>query len=181
VNETHAFLKQDLERARWLQNQIDCDIAYAEAVCNRVLESYKVTNLRLEQVSQANTQRQHQLELTQTVLLGALLTCLNAIMAFQAKVPIPVPLRWPVIALLIALAVAIPPFLLHWKDGYGMLEYIGASFIGGSAAWIVVTKVSQQNLHPFGLRLVLALALFLFPIAVVWSLGRLQRRHRRKL
>lgn len=183
ANETHAFLKQDLERARWLEKQIDCDITYSETICNRALESYRVTDLRLEQVRQANARRQHHLELTQTVLLGALLICLNAMHAFHTEVPFAHELQWPVIAFLMALAFTIPPLLLNWREGYGKLEYLGATFVGASVASILA-EVSRQDLERSGyprlLRFTLILGLIVSANAALWSLDQLQKRRRRK-
>jgi hypothetical protein len=183
ANDAQAFLKRDLERAQWLQKQIDCDIAYMETVCGRAMESYKVTDLRLEQVRQANARRQHHLELTQTVLLGALLICLDAMHAFHTEVPFRHDLQWPVIALLMALAFAVPPLLLHWRDGYGKLEYVGATFVGASAAWIA-TEVWRESLeatrHPSLLRWITFVGLIVLANVGLWGADRLQTRARRR-
>ena len=113
-----------------------CSSDLLRAARERAAEAYRLTALRIEEAKEAGTHRQHRMDLAQTILLGALLICLDAMHAFETKLPLPERFQWPLITLLMALAFALPPLFIHWRDRYGALEYAGAILLAGSFSWL---------------------------------------------
>jgi hypothetical protein len=136
------FFEQPINQSRWLEAQIDADLAYLSAAHERTGEVSRLANLRLEHAKEANAHRQHRMDLVQAISLGALLICLDAMHAFETKLPLPERFQWPLIAVLMAIAFVLPPALVHWKDRYGKLEYIGSVLLGCAGAWLAVTGLN---------------------------------------
>jgi hypothetical protein len=38
-----------------------------------------------------------------------------------------------------ALAFALPPLFIHWRDRYGALEYLAALLLGRSTGWLLLS------------------------------------------
>jgi hypothetical protein len=137
----------DLDIADWLISQVSSDLVYLDALRERACEIQALTATRLQVATQSYHDR---LTLLQTSFLGALLMALCVIQAFQIKVPLPPSTQWPAVALLAALALALPPAVLRlfgglsaqmpyrWVDGAYML------ILGASAAWLATTVAWRQ-------------------------------------
>jgi hypothetical protein len=88
-----------------------------DAIGNRAAEATRVADVTVEGYLR---DRQAELTLLQTALIGGLLMVLSAIQALHYTVPLPSPLHAPLIALLGSLALAL----------------LSSSRIGGFSAWV---------------------------------------------
>jgi hypothetical protein len=156
-----AFYQDPIEQCRWLSAQSTADLNYMRAARECTLGILRAVTLQIEQARQASERRQHKMDLMQTILLGALLICLDAMHAFHAELPLNeedrTRFQWPLISVLMAMAFALPPLFIHWRDRYGVLEYSGSILLGLSIAWVVVT-VFQNRLNEL-------------PLAPLWIAG----------
>lgn len=133
----------DLARAEWLLNQSEYDLEYLSAVRERAQEAHQLTQLLLEQARERTAHRQNALSLLQTTLLGALLTALTAIQALQTRLPLPDALHPPVVACMAALALALPPLLLRWREPYQRIDYLFGSLLGATLGWLTLALYYQ--------------------------------------
>jgi hypothetical protein len=131
----HSPFKQDLSRVAWLREQIDIERGYLEAARERAEEGHQVMTLRLELEAQKNARRLSNLVLLQGSLIGALVVMLTAAQAFGAKLPLHENLFWPLIGLLGALALALPPLFTHWHEGLHRADLIAGGLLGAMLAW----------------------------------------------
>jgi hypothetical protein len=128
----------DLEEARWLIEQIDHDLAYMEAVRDRAREAHAITALRIDQAAGEHARLQNRLTLLQTTLLGSLLTGLAAIQTLQARLSLDERLQLPVVAFMMAVALAVPPAVVNWYERYRWFDFAALALLGAAFGWIVL-------------------------------------------
>jgi hypothetical protein len=131
----HSPFKQDFSRARWLREQIDIELGYLQAVRERVEEGHKVMTHRHELETHKNARKLNELVLLQGSFIGALVVALAAAQAFGIKPPLHEHLYWPLIGLLSALALTLPPVFTHWHDGLRRADLIAGGLLGTALTW----------------------------------------------
>jgi hypothetical protein len=136
-----APLGDGLETAEWLTLQIAHDIAYGEAVRERVEEVRALTSLRLQQAVEWQTRRQARVTLIQTTLLGALVAALGASRTLGVGLDPGRPLRVPILIAFVAVLLALPALLAHWYDGYGWFDYVAVSALLAATAAVGIVLV----------------------------------------
>lgn len=169
---------KDLEQARWLEQQIACDVDYLQAVRERAQEAYQLTQLQLEQAKEHTARRQSQLDLLQTSLLGALLTTLAAIEALQVRLPLPESLHLPLVAFVTTLALALPPLFIRWHEPYQRSDYLFGALLGASTGWLGLAALFHawnRTPPPLLAISVAALSALLFAL-LLYGLDKRQRR-----
>ena len=159
--EHSRLFRREFVHAAWLKGQIQVDTSYLEASRERAREVYAMTILRMEQARTETTKRleaavkataaqqektlreterrRHEMDLLQTIVLGALLVCLDAMHAFHTALPLPEKLHWPLIITLMALVLALPMLILHWHEPYGGWDYLSGGLLGGCLAWFLLS------------------------------------------
>jgi hypothetical protein len=93
--------------------------------------------------------RQAELTLAQTSVLGGLLTALAAVQALAYEVPLPGPLKAPLIALLGSLAVALPVLIPRWRlhdlgraGPRSVLPTVGFGLVGATTGWLAASAAA---------------------------------------
>jgi hypothetical protein len=136
-----APLGDGLETAEWLTLQIAHDIAFGEAVRERVEEVRALTSLRLQQAVEWQTRRQARVTLIQTTLIGALVAALGASRTLGVGLDPRRPLRVPILIAFIAVLLALPALLAHWYDGYGWFDYVAVSALVAATTAVGIVLV----------------------------------------
>lgn len=147
----HSPFKQDFSRAKWLREQIDIELGYLQAVWERVEEGHNVMSRRLESETHKNARKLNELVLLQGSFIGALVVALAAAQAFGVKPPFREQLYWPLIGLLGALALALPPIFTHWHDGLRRADLIAGGLVGTALTWLG-TMFWAMYLYNFSIR-----------------------------
>jgi hypothetical protein len=102
-------------------------LAYDRELGRRLVEQLRILELGNEvsarsadalrdAYDRATREREQRLTLLQTSFLGALVTGLGAVQAFQLTVPGEPAVIWPVVALIVAVALAVPPLTMRRAD-----------------------------------------------------------------
>ena len=169
---------RDIAGVRWLEQQVDHDIGYMEAVRERTEATYRRTSLHLEQASQQASQTQARLSLVQATMVGGLVTALAAIQALgQPWRPEDLQnIRLPLIAVLTALAVAIPPVIVYWYERYRPWHYALAGVVGLASGWLVQSARPRST----AAAAVIAAALAALCVAALWASDQWVRREMRR-
>jgi hypothetical protein len=150
-----TIFTSDAELATWSTRQISRELAYGEAVLERSREAHELTTLSLEQSAEQQARRQAQVTLLQTSVVGALLGLLTAVQAFGLQVPgLNEEAEWPLAAFVGALALAVPPLIVHWHERYSPGDYAVAAAAGAVGMWFAVQQFSSSS--PTALKLLLA-------------------------
>lgn len=131
----HSPFKQDFLRARWLREQIDIELGYLHAVRERVEEGHNVMTRRLELETHKNARKLNELVLLQGSFIGALVVVLAAAQTLGMKPPFHERLYWPLVGLLGALALALPPIFTHWHEGLRRADLIAGGMLGAALMW----------------------------------------------
>jgi hypothetical protein len=136
---------RDQHLATWLSEQVDHELAYAEPVSERAAEVHNLTTLRLEAASEEVQRRRARLDLLQTVLLGALVTGLSLISAFDISFPLPSRLDLPLLAVTVTLSISVPLLTVHWHEPYERSDWAAAAVTGAVLGWLVVAVVAGSQ------------------------------------
>jgi hypothetical protein len=142
---------RDQHLATWLSEQIDHELGYAEPVSERAAEVHNLTSLRLEAASEGIQRKHARLDLLQTVLLGALVSGLSLISAFEISFPLPSRLYLPLLAVTVALSISIPLLTVHWYEPYRASDWTAAAVTGAVLGWLVIVVVTGSKPWPLGL------------------------------
>jgi hypothetical protein len=137
----------DKRLADTLATQVTAETAVLDAIGKQAAEAARVADVTVEGYLR---DRQAELTLVQTTVIGGLLMVLSAIQAFDYKVPLPGPLHAPLIALLGGLALALPMVVLPWllldmgRTRRSRLLPIGAlALVGAAMGWLATAFVSR--------------------------------------
>ncbi|MEO7119199.1 MAG: CATRA conflict system CASPASE/TPR repeat-associated protein [Candidatus Limnocylindrales bacterium] len=133
-----SMFQRDQDVAAWLEEQIDQDLGYAEAVVARSTEAQALTSLRLQQASTRVARMQSRVTLMQTSLIGALLASVGVTTLLDISVTPPVAARLPLLAAFVALLLAAPVLAAHWFEEYGVVDRLAAMALGAALGWLVV-------------------------------------------
>ena len=133
---------QLVDRAAVLGRQIDHDINYLQDLQERARAAHEYVRLL---VDHDGRQRSERLTLLQTSVISALLAALAAIAALTYKVPLAAPVQGPVIAMLGAVAFALPVALARWTGTlsrsvpYRWPDHVATGLIGLGLGWFAVS------------------------------------------
>jgi hypothetical protein len=154
---------RDRDTARWLAEQVEDDVLYLEATDERARETGPLTDGVVQRWQQ---QRQQQVVLLQTSLLGAALMALTTVQALQYQLPLPAPLRASLIAALSTAALSLPTAVLRWLRGSGeeaplsWPDIVSVSLFGACLSWFgTAAGVYAASHRALSLPAVLAAAL----------------------
>lgn len=129
-----------------LERQLDDDAEYLAATLDA---SAEVAREAAALVESHLADHRAQLALLQSSLLGALLMSLTVVQAFGYRVPIPGPLRAPVIALLAALALLLPVAAAGWSRStvrqgpFPALTHTLPATVGAAVGWLLATLLAE--------------------------------------
>jgi hypothetical protein len=174
-----SWPQADLAAAEALIAQAESDQVYLETTRERAEAARALASTI---VDRAFDDRRGKLTLIQGSVLGAVVTALTVVQSFQYHVPLSRFLQSPTIALLTALALALPLTVLRWAGvrattSYAWLVSCAAGLVGASLGWLV-TVLIRRHLDQGPLPVAVTL-----PCAVVSGLlahgasRRLTRRH----
>ena len=151
-----------IENARWLGEALDHDLAYAQAVRDRVGAVHNLTSLRLQDALAVQSRRQARITLIQTTVLGALVAALGSSQVLHLGLDPGRRLRVPAFVAFVALLVALPQLLTHWMDGYGPFDYAVTGLFGaalGALAQLLVWRAAPVGSVVIGATVGTAIAL----------------------
>ncbi|WP_143660570.1 CATRA conflict system CASPASE/TPR repeat-associated protein [Streptomyces sp. JHA26] len=159
-------LAADVQCVERLSAVLQDDAAGIATTRELVSEAVRVTT---QEATQHLQNHQQYVSLVQTSVIGGLLMALTAVQALGYELPVPASAQGPLIALLTALAVALPTVVLRrWRGGYGgrggaLFEVAGLAGTGAAACWL-----SSRLLDTGHTALWVAPGALLFGITGVW-------------
>ncbi|WP_225075783.1 MULTISPECIES: CATRA conflict system CASPASE/TPR repeat-associated protein [unclassified Streptomyces] len=133
-------LDNDEELRVQLAAVLDDDVTYLGIAREQVAEAARVAT---ESAAQRLQSHQQYLSLIQTTVIGSVLLTLTAIQALAYKLPVPVRLHAPLIAVLGSLGLILPLLVVRrWRGGAGgriggVLEIGSLAVTGAAAGWLV--------------------------------------------
>jgi hypothetical protein len=142
--------------ADWFAQQLDDDVLYLEAARERTRDITAVTATvvqhRLQQRQEAGRRRQERFNLLQTAIIGAVIVALTAVQALGYQIPLPGPVKPPVIATLGAIALLLASIVVRLALSSGRqplawLSYTAAGLTVAALTWLAVAWVSCDALH----------------------------------
>jgi hypothetical protein len=136
---------RDIELAQWLDGRVKHEIAYHESSRDRVAETQKLTDLRLQQITAGHTRTANLLTVLQTSLLGALLAAFSVSNAFGAKFSAPTPVRAATMTVVAGAALLLPTLALRWNSRYSWPELTAVGALGAAAGWLCAIVTSSQS------------------------------------
>ncbi|GAA0937239.1 hypothetical protein GCM10009550_03820 [Actinocorallia libanotica] len=139
-------LALDQETAGWTLEQLQIEETYLASAQTKTAETARVTAL----VVSARLQRlRENLVLFHATLLGALVTVLTAVQSLEYDPPLPQRLEAPLIALLGAVALLLPPAVVRWPRGgpggvdrWARLDHVLAGLPGAALGWLAISAMS---------------------------------------
>jgi hypothetical protein len=146
-------LADDRDLAAWFMQRLDDDTLYLEAACDRTRDVVTVTATvvqhRLEQSAEAAHRRQEQFSLLQTAIIGAVIIGLTAVQALGYQVPLPGPVKAPVIAALGAIALLLASIVLRLalqprRGPLAWLSHAAFGFTVAALVWLAVAWISRD-------------------------------------
>jgi hypothetical protein len=156
-------LANDLGLAAWFSRQLDDDALYLEAARERTLDVATVTasvvqhriqqrQERLQQRQEAARRRQERFNLLQTAVIGAVIIVLTAVLALGYQVPLPGPVKAPVIAALGAIVLLLASIFLRLalssdREPMAWLSYASVGLTVAALAWLADTWISREVFH----------------------------------
>ncbi|MBT2487785.1 hypothetical protein J7E96_04410 [Streptomyces sp. ISL-96] len=135
-----TVLQNDEELSVKLAAVLDDDVTYLGIAQEQMAEAARVAT---ESAAQRLQNHQQYLSLIQTTVIGSVLLTLTAIQALAYKLPVPVRLHAPLIALLGSLGLVLPLVVVRrWRGGTGgriadVLEIGSLVVTGAAAGWLV--------------------------------------------
>jgi hypothetical protein len=141
-----SWPQADLAAAEALIAQAESDQVYLETTRERAEAARALASTI---VDRAFDDRRGKLTLIQGSVLGAVVTALTVVQAFQYHVPLSRFLQSPTIALLTALALALPLTVLRWAGvrattSYAWLVSCAAGLVGASLGWLVTVLIRRH-------------------------------------
>jgi hypothetical protein len=137
----------DKRLADALTTQVTAETAVLDAIGKQAAEAARAADVTVEGYLR---DRQAELTLIQTTVIGGLLMVLSAIQAFEYKVPLPGPLQAPLIALLGGLALALPVVVLPWllvdmgrTRRSRLLPISALALVGAAIGWLATAFISR--------------------------------------
>ncbi|GGQ75550.1 CATRA conflict system CASPASE/TPR repeat-associated protein [Couchioplanes azureus] len=118
------------------------------------LKAAEQSRLAAAVVTTRLAERKASLTLLQTAVIGAVLMLLAAVQSLEYEVPLPARLQPPTIALLAAIALALPSAVLRWprgadhSPGWARLDILFAALAGGALGWLVLSLISWFTDRP---------------------------------
>ncbi|MFI5530853.1 CATRA conflict system CASPASE/TPR repeat-associated protein [Kitasatospora sp. NPDC051853] len=143
-----GLFAEDTALRGWLLRQTEHDAEDFRLVGDR---ADTVVRNATALVQQRLHQRQQQLTLLQTSVLGGVLMVLAAVQALDYRPPLPGPFHGPVIALLGALATVLPGSVLRWARETGrrarpsLTDRLAMTALGACTGWLAATAVSSWH------------------------------------
>ncbi|MFD8693611.1 CATRA conflict system CASPASE/TPR repeat-associated protein [Kitasatospora purpeofusca] len=150
---TPRILERDAECHALLSPVLDDDVTYLAIAREQVAETSRIAS---ETAAQHLQRHQQYLTLLQTSVIGALLMALTAVQALAYKLPLPVPLHAPLIALLGSLGLGLPLLVARrWRGGAGgrvgsVLEVASLAATGSAAGWLAGRALGLSPLLTLG-------------------------------
>jgi hypothetical protein len=145
----------DEQLARALETQLSAEAGSLRAVSTRAAEVVKLSDTTIDSYLR---DRQAELTLAQTSVIGGLLMVLGAMQAFNYRVHLPHSLHAPLIAVLGSLALALPVVIPRWRlldmgraAQPATLADVGIALVGASAGWLVTSLVAVTALNTVAL------------------------------
>lgn len=129
-----SFYDRDARAVDWLLNQLTVEIEYVGAVKERIEEGHQLLESRLGEEAQRASHRLNDLILYQGSLLGALIVGLTALQSLKLEVKLPAPVLWAAVFFFAALALALPPLVARWDEGYNRKDAAAAGALGAGVA-----------------------------------------------
>lgn len=170
-----GILPRDRDIAEWVIGQSGDDDEYLSATYERSRDIAESVRAR---VAALLAEHQQRVTLLQTSVLGALLMALAAIQALEYRLPQLAAVKGPLVAVLAALALALPPAvlrgLLHDRRPRRWSWFEGAylTSLGASVGWLAVTVtglgISGALPPPWVSGPVVALAAVVAAALAVW-------------
>lgn len=141
-----SWPQADLAAAEALIAQAESDQVYLETTRERAEAARALASTI---VDRAFDDRRGKLTLIQGSVLGAVVTALTVVQSFQYHVPLSRFLQSPTIALLTALALALPLTVLRWAGvrattSYAWLVSCAAGLVGASLGWLVTVLIRRH-------------------------------------
>ena len=156
-------LADDRALADWFARRLDDDALYLEAARERTRDVAAVTTTvvqhrlqqrqeRLQQRQERGRQRQERFNLLQTAIIGAVIMVLTAVQALGYQLPLPGPVKPPVIAALGAMALLLASIVVRLALSSGRqplawVSYAAAGLTVATLGWLAVTGISLEILH----------------------------------
>jgi len=149
-------LADDRRLADWFAQQLDDDALYLEAARERIRDVAAVTATvvqdRLQRRQEDARRRQERFNLLQTAIIGAVIVGLTAVQALGYQLPLPGPVKPPVIAALGAIALLLASIVVRLTLSSGRqplawLSYTAAGLTVAALTWLAVAWVSRDALH----------------------------------
>ncbi|SFF51748.1 hypothetical protein SAMN05216251_11750 [Actinacidiphila alni] len=136
----------DLAAAEALVAQADSDQVYLETTRERAEAARALASTI---VDRAFDDRRGKLTLIQGSVLGAVVTALTVVQSFQYTIPLSHIVQSPTIAVLTALALALPLTVLRWAGvrattSYTWLMSWAAGLVGASLGWLVTVLIRRH-------------------------------------
>ena len=135
---------RDSDLGEWLTEQIGREILYLSSVRERAVEVQGLTSFRVDQATASHARVLNRLTLLQTSVLGALLAGVGVAGTFGEPIDLTGSLRLPVLFVVMAIALALPPVVVRWYERYGAFEILGTGGVGASAGWLIVVLADRS-------------------------------------
>jgi hypothetical protein len=135
----------DREIGRWTLEQLQAEETYLSSA---QLKAAELSRLTTTTVSTRLEERNANLALFRTAVLGSVLMALAAIQSFQFTVPLPGRLQPPTIFLLAAFALVLPSAVVRWLRGatydpkWARIDVLFAAVAGSAVGWFVTSLIS---------------------------------------
>ncbi|MFK8909063.1 CATRA conflict system CASPASE/TPR repeat-associated protein [Streptomyces sp. YS-3] len=146
----YTWPDSEMAAAEALIRQVQSDQVYLEATRERADAARSVASALTER---ALNEQRNRLTLVQTSLLGAVITALTVVQAFDYRLPLSRTLQSPLILLLAALALALPLTMLRSVGGaavptaYRWLDFCAGGLLGTAVGWTAVEAWGVRGGH----------------------------------
>jgi hypothetical protein len=137
IETDESLFGRDRQRARWLEEQIETDLEYAQAALERANGAQALTALHLEQATEQHHRFQERISQVQAITAGVLLGAITVVQWGPQRRDLAVPLALTYGAFILAF----PLTVAHWSRHFSMLDRIAVVVFTGFASWLVVAAV----------------------------------------
>jgi hypothetical protein len=138
-------LARDAAIEAWVEDQVEHELAYLQAVKDRADEAHRLAALRLQHTADARARLQNQLTLFQASLVGGLLAAMGAIQALDPDLRLARHLDMPLAVFLGALVFALPLMVVNWFEPYDALDYLAVGIFGAAAGWLILRRALGEE------------------------------------
>lgn len=132
---------RDVDRAEWLQQQIEYDIEYAQATLERAEASHALTTLRVEQATDKHNHYQDRVLLVHSITAGMLVGALTLVQWLNPETPQRTEVKVALAVTFAAFLLAFPLAVARWTLTYRRLDQGAVIVFGGLFSWLVVTLI----------------------------------------